>query len=334
MGVREAEARPLVSVIVPVRDKPAELRALLERLEAQTVPRDDFEIVIGDDGSRGSALSDLGHSNGRVRVVSGPPRTSYAARNRAVSAARGAVLAFCDSDCLPEPTWLAEGLDALERADVVAGEVTFVAPERTSLWSLLTIDMFLDQEQNVRLGRGVTANLFVRRESFELVGGYDETLPSGGDYDFVRRLVEHDARLAYAPAAVVRHPTIDAGRTFLRKVWHTNRWAAVRRARAGGRPDLKALLTFVPFVGVTLARRHALRSPLRLCEPRLAASGVDPSRVERFVALSALYFVVAYVAVLGRMSGWIAWRQQTRRKAVVAGQTVPEANDPAESIHA
>ena len=36
------------------------------------------------------------------------------------------------------------------------------------------IDMFLDQERNVLLSRGVTANLFMRRELFEELGGFDE----------------------------------------------------------------------------------------------------------------------------------------------------------------
>src|SRR5204863_3618812 len=138
--------------------------------------------------------------------------------------ARGRVLAFCDSDCLPARTWLEEALAALENADVVAGEVRFAAPERLTSWSLLTIDMFLDQLRNVLLSRGVTANLVLRRELFETLGGFDESLPSGGDYDFVQRAVEHGARLTYAPRAVVHHPTLDEVRAFLRKVWSTNRW--------------------------------------------------------------------------------------------------------------
>jgi glycosyltransferase involved in cell wall biosynthesis len=304
--------RPLVSVITPVRDDVTGLRGLLSALDAQTLPSDRFEVVIGDDGAPAGSLEGLDSGDGRVRVVSGPPQTSYAARNRAAASARGDVLAFCDSDCLPEPAWLELGLAALEQADIVAGEVAFVVPARPTAWSVLTMDMFLDQEQNVLLSRGVTANLFVRRKTFDEVGRFDDSLPSGGDYDFVRRAVERGARLAYARDVVVRHPTIDRARPFLGKVWSTNRWSALRRARAGERPDLVGVVTFVPVLGVALARRHALRPALRLQRRRLEASGLRAGLRDELRALSALYFVVAYVAGLGRVRGWIEGRRLAR----------------------
>jgi len=299
------EPTALISVIVPVRDNPDGIEKLLERLARQTIPERQFEVVIGDDGSRDRSLNGFEGANGRIRVVAGPPKTSYAARNRAVAAARGDILAFCDSDCLPDSTWLEKGLEALARDDVVAGEVVFQPPSRPSVWSLLTMDMFLDQERNTRLLRAVTANLLVRRCLFEDLGGFDESLPSGGDYDFARRAAVIGARLAHAPAAIVRHPTIDRGGSFLRKIWFTNRWSAVRRARSGLRPELKGLLTFVPIVGVALARRHALRPIATLHRPRLVTAGLNPGWREDLRAMPTLYFVVAYVAGLARTRGWL-----------------------------
>ena len=303
------EARPLVSVIIPVRDDPDRVGELIRSLADQTLPRDQFEIVVGDDGSEPGSLARVLDSDGSVRIVAGPPKTSYAARNRAARAARGSVFAFCDSDCLPERNWLEEGLGALAAADLAAGEVRFSAPAKPTRWSLLTIDMFLDQERNVLLGRAVTANLFVRRNVFDELGGFDESLPSGGDYDFVARSVEAGARLDYAPTAVVRHPTLDDRRGFLRKVWATNKWSAARRARGGARPDLGVLLTFVPVLGAVRARRHALRSLSMLSRPRLRASGIEAGWREDLRALPALYLVVAYVAGFARIRGWRVGRR-------------------------
>ena len=297
---------PRVSVVIPVRDNAAGVREVLRLLEAQTLAAERFEIVIGDDGSTAGSLAGIAGEDGRIRVVAGPPRTSYAARNRAVSAAHGSLLAFCDSDCLPEPTWLEEGLRALEHAELVAGEVAVVAPPQPRVWSLLTIDMFLDQQRNVRRANAVTANLFVRRELFDALGGFDGSLVSGGDYDFTERAVARGARLAYAERAIVRHPTIDGGWSFLRKVWTTNRWAGYRRARRGGRPDLLGLLHFVPILGVALARRHALRPCWHLHRPRLIASGLAPGWRDDLRALAVLYLIVAYVAGFARARGWIA----------------------------
>ena len=176
------------------------------------------------------------------------------------------------------------------------------------MWSLLTIDMFLDQERNVRLSQAVTANLFTTRDLFEAVSGFDESLPSGGDYDFVARCIDRGARLVYAPDAVVRHPTLDSRRAFLGKVWATNRWSGVRRARDHGTPAARDLPMFIPIFGVALARRRALRPAARLHRERLASAGVRSGVGNDLRALPVLYLVVAAVAAFGRLYGWLhAW---------------------------
>jgi GT2 family glycosyltransferase len=308
--------RTLISVIVPVRNDSDATRALLTRLRDQTIPQDRFEVIIGDDGSRPECAPRLDDSDVNVRVVKGPPKNSYAARNRAIAAARGAVLAFTDSDCLPEPTWLERGLAALDTADLVAGEVRYKLPPRPTVWSLLTIDMFLDQEHAVRFSRVVTANLFVRQELFDALGGFDEELPSGGDYDFAYRVVAGGGRLIYCPDAVVLHPTLDGAREFLRKVWRINRWTATRRARSHKWPTLAGYFAFVPFIGVAFSRRMALRPALGLELRRLRACGTRARLRDRIYAMTMLYFVVSYVAGFAKLLGWVTEKVNKRRKRV------------------
>lgn len=328
---RQAEARagrsPVVSVIVPVRDDATKIRELISRLAAQTIPREQFEVVIGDDGSSPGSLAGIETPDGWVRVRPGPRQTSYAARNRAAAVAKSSVLAFCDSDCSPEPTWLEEGLAALTGADIVAGEVRYAAPARPTAWSLLTIDMYLDQQNNVLLSRGVTANLFVRRRLFGELGGFDESLPSGGDFDFVRRSVEAGARLAYAPAAVVRHPTIDDRRAFLRKVRRTNRWATVRRGSAGERPNVQTLLDFLPIYGVRRRRLLALRPVWRLQRRRLEAAGLAPSWWDELRALAALYTIVGYVAAFVCARAWLEVRRLAEDDRRGESSPLPESHE-------
>jgi glycosyltransferase involved in cell wall biosynthesis len=307
---------PTISVIVPVRDNARGIEHLLARLAGQTLARSQFEVVIGDDGSQDGSLEAVETGNGWIRVAPGPPRTSYAARNRAARLARGSVLAFCDSDCLPEATWLEEGLAALERADVVAGEVRFDPPERPTAWSLLSIELFLDQRRNVLFDSGATANLFVARGLFDELGGFDESLPSGGDFDFVQRSVSRGARLAYASDAAVHHPTLDTARALTRKIWFTSRWSAARQARAGQRPDFIGLTIFIPILGVAIARRRVLRSPWALERRRLDAAGLAPHVGRELRALSLLYLFAAYVGGVARVGGWREGRRLARERPV------------------
>jgi GT2 family glycosyltransferase len=303
---------PVASVVVPVRDGGPDLIKLLDALSAQTLLRERFEVIIGDDGSTDGAVTGLASTDGWIRVSSGPPRNSYVARNRAACESRGSVLAFCDADCRPDPDWLEAGLEALESADVVAGLIRFTVPELPSIPALLEIDIFFDQERSVRSGRAVTANLFARREWFERVGGFDDTLPNTGDYDFVSRCVASGARLVFAPNAIVSHPTRDSARSLFRKIWAVNRRYAAREGRHGRKPHGLELRSWVPLVQPLRARGRFGRS-IRPDRKRLAESGLTPRLWDDLRALPLMYIAIPYFAGFAEVVGW--WEARRARTA-------------------
>jgi len=291
------------SVIVPVRNGGDDVQRLLEALEAQSLAAEEFEVIIADDGSMDGSLTGVATEDGRIRVLSGPPRNSYAARNRGAAIANGAILAFCDADCRPETTWLETGIARLEHAGVVAGHIEFIVAEARTVWSLLDMDSFLDQERAVRAGGAVTANLLVSRELYERVGGFDDSLPEHGDYDFVARCVREGALLDYAPEVVVRHPTRDQARAFLGKVWVMHRWYAVRESRARRRPEGLKFRSWVPLVQTIRARRRFGRSR-RLDRRRLGSNGVRPTLREDLGALPVMYVLLPYLQGAAQLRGW------------------------------
>jgi glycosyltransferase involved in cell wall biosynthesis len=299
---------PRVSVITPVRNGAADIAALLECLERQTLPREEFEIVIGDDGSTDGGTAGIETQDGHVRVAFGPPRNSYATRNMAVAASRGEVLAFCDADCRPEPDWLERGLAALGSADLVAGRFRFDVPAERTVWTLVDMDGSKDHEHQVRIGLAETANLFVRRELFDRLGGLDGSIAEYGDYEFAERAVAAGVRLAYAHDAVVWHPTRDSGRSLLRALWKYNRGYAVHAGRAGVVPDAVKLREWVPVVQTFRSRRRFGRS-LGPDRAWLRANGVEPSRLETLRALPILYLVVPYLRSAAQFQGWLEGRR-------------------------
>jgi glycosyltransferase involved in cell wall biosynthesis len=295
--------RPRVSVITPVRDGAADIAALLACLERQTLARADFEVVIGDDGSTDGGTTGIETADGHVRVAVGPPRNSYATRNMAVAVSRGEVLAFCDADCRPEPDWLERGLAALASADLVAGRFRFDVPATRTAWTLIDMDGSKDHEHQVRIGLAETANLFIRRDLFDRLGGLDGSIAEYGDFEFAERAVAAGARLVYAHDAVVWHPTRDSGRSLLRALWKYNRGYAVHAARAGVIPDSVKLREWVPFVQTFRSRRRYGRSigPDRAW---LRANGVEPTAWETLCALPILYLVVPYLRSAAQLQGW------------------------------
>jgi GT2 family glycosyltransferase len=300
-----------VSVITPVRNGAADIAALLECLERQTLPRERWEIVIGDDGSTDRGTDGVATEDGHVRVSPGAPTNSYATRARAVSVSRGPVLAFCDADCRPEPDWLERGLARLEQTDVVLGRFRFSVSEPRTVWTLIDMDGTKDHGHQVRVGVGETANLFIRREDYDRVGGLDGSIAEYGDFEFVERCVANGLELAFGSDAVVWHPTRTSGKSLLRALWKYNRGYAVHEGRAGGVPDAVKVRSWVPVVQTYRSRRR-WGVPAGLNRRWLGEHGVDPTVRESLLALPILYLVVPYLRSTAQLAGWRDGRRLRR----------------------
>ncbi len=225
---------PAVSVIVAARDAAATLPRTLAALADQVV-EGGHEVVVVDDRSR-DATAAIARAAGLGPVLAAGAAGPAAARNTGAAAARAPVLAFTDADCFPAAGWLAAGMRALDRHDLVQGAV---APDPTvgpgpfdrSLW--------------VRADRGMyqTANLFIRRDAFDRIGGFESWLgPAAGKELGEDVLLGWSARRAgaragFAPDALVHH--------------------AVHRRGAGGFVAERLRLRYLPAL---VARIPELRS--------------------------------------------------------------------------
>src|SRR4051794_24889785 len=121
------EDRPTTSVIIPAY-RASTLPACLERVLTQDYA-DRFEVVVcvsADDASQLPVLP----ADDRLQVLTHVPRLSAAAaRNRAVAASRGRLLAFTDADALPNGDWLTQLTAASRDHLCVAGAVLNGTPD-------------------------------------------------------------------------------------------------------------------------------------------------------------------------------------------------------------
>jgi glycosyltransferase involved in cell wall biosynthesis len=217
-----------VSVIVPARNAAASLGRALDAVTGQKLTG-KCEVIVVDDASSDDTASVAEAAGARVVRLS-ENVGSAGARNAGVAVATAPVLAFTDSDCEPAPGWLSAGLACLRDADLVQGAVhpSPGVPVRP-----------LDRTVSVTRESGLyeTANLFVRRELFERVGGFwpllhgesgpagDERLPGmllrrgasrfgghfGEDLWFGWRARRAGARTRFCPSAVVHHEVVRRG---------------------------------------------------------------------------------------------------------------------------
>jgi glycosyltransferase involved in cell wall biosynthesis len=297
---------PGVTVIVPARDAEATIGRTLAGLEAQQGDG-GFEVVVVDDGSRDATAQIARSSPVVTTVVEGGGAGPARARNAGAERASGERLAFLDSDCEPTPGWLAAGAGALDDAVLVQGEVR-PRPESPA--------GPFDRTLSVTAAWGLfeSANLFLRRETFEAVGGFQSWLsprrgielgedvwlgwrvrrsgaPTGFCADALayhevfprsaRAYVAERARLRFFPAMAARIPELRED-FFWRLLFLNRRSALFDLAVAGtlaaaARRSPLPLLAAAPYARE--AYRHARRAGTARRLPAVAAADVAADAV-------------------------------------------------------
>ena len=203
--------QPFVSIMIPVYTDRDRLTLCLAALEHQPYPKAQYEVIVIDNGSDHS-LDDLANQYLQVRLTSESQPGSYAARNRGLQMARGQLLGFTDSDCIPAPDWIANGIArflATENCGLVAGKIQlfFQQQDRPTVVELFDSRNFLQQHRYIAEDHyGATANLFTSRAIFDAVGLFNAQLKSGGDREWGQRVYAAGYQQVYADDVCIAHP--------------------------------------------------------------------------------------------------------------------------------
>jgi glycosyltransferase involved in cell wall biosynthesis len=205
---------PYCSVIVPTYSRPKQLAACLNALSQLEYQKDQFEVIVVDDGSEISPAEIVADFEARmnIRMISQPNSGPATARNKGALHARGQLLAFTDDDCLPEPFWL-DSLVArfVRNPDHAIGgrTVNSLTDNSYSAASQMLIDYlygyYNGDSDNARFV--ASNNLAFPTEMFRQIGGFDNQfmLVAAEDRELCDRWLYYGHRIIYAPEAVVRH---------------------------------------------------------------------------------------------------------------------------------
>lgn len=215
-----------ISVVVPTFGHPASVRRLLASLccARQRLPSGArAEIIVVDDSPPDDAAAIAAAcSEHDARYVQGP-RLVGAKRNAGAGVARYPVVFFIDSDCVADPELLLVHLQAHDSpvapsgrpVGAVAGPTEVPDAESAHAWQVVTPSIVVNSPwlwpaRFAEVWWAATANLSVRRDAFDQVGGFDEhtfTVVGGEDVDFGVRLSALGYATVCRPEAVVRHAT-------------------------------------------------------------------------------------------------------------------------------
>ena len=196
---------PEVAVVITCRELGATMPDAVASVHAQTVaPR---EIVVVDDGSTGArtlaVLAALESGAGGVRVLRSELRGPAHARNLGIAATSSPLVVLLDGDDLFAPEYLERASTLLaEREDLSFVCCALTAFGRASYrWKPPPYTIA------EALGRGACGHISTvfRREVWELLGGFDETLPAYEDVDFWLRALAAEMRGAILDEALLRY---------------------------------------------------------------------------------------------------------------------------------
>jgi glycosyltransferase involved in cell wall biosynthesis len=224
----------VISVVVPAWNAAGVLPELLDALADQTA---EYELVVVDAGSSDDTAV-LAAAAG-AHVVNAPRRNRSLARNMGVAAAQGELIAFTDADCVPVRAWAGALADCLATSALAAGPVLMRTRTQPSIAERYDRLWRFPQERNVAAGLAASANLGIRREAFDAIGGYDPRFHHGEDTDLCLRAADSDLAIAWCPAAEVVHPAATSLRAVARRGFEhgasARRLARVHPGRVGRR---------------------------------------------------------------------------------------------------
>ena len=300
---------PLLTVIVPAYNCAPTLARTLDALSASDLPREQWELIVADDGSTDDTPRAATRVADRVVRVAHGPRGPGFARNEAARAATGDVLVFVDADVCVSPTALSQFAALFRhRPELGAAFGAYdTAPEAATVVSQYR-NLLHHYVHSLSPGPAITFWAgcgAMRREVFAAVGGFDVVR--------YRRPQIEDIELGYRLTAlgipILLCPEIQAK--------HLKRWTV----RGGFVTDFRD--RGVPWMQLLLERREvAAAGPLNLQAREKLFTLLTPSGLALLLAAPfarsiwmAITGIVALVVVVGGNASLLRWFAQMRGRS-------------------
>lgn len=200
----------MISVIIPHLNQPDALEACLRSLDSQSLPRERFDVVVVDNGSKIPPMEVVAKHPG-VRLLHEARPGPGPARNTGTAAVTSEILAFIDADCRAHPDWLRSLHKALRSSPagtVLGGDVQIWNTGSGALNAIAAYESVFAYRFKLyieRHGYSGTGNLAMFRRDFETIGPF-AGIDVAEDMEWGKRARDAGFRFRYIPDMVVFHP--------------------------------------------------------------------------------------------------------------------------------
>ena len=204
--------KPLVSIIIPVKNEERTIEKCLRSLQALNYPT--YEIIVVNDGSTDST-GEILKNFPAVTVITTEGIGPSAARNLAIERSTGEYLAFTDGDCIIHPEWLNELLPHFTDETIMGVGGDQLCPEDEipfgkdvhDFMKLISFssDYLKTSTAVMKVKHNPTCNMMYRRKAFAIQEGFKKNLWPCEDLEFDYRLIRAGYTLIFTPHAIVYH---------------------------------------------------------------------------------------------------------------------------------
>ena len=211
---------PKVSIVIPVYNEERYLSDCLESVFNLDYPSDKVEVIIVDNGSTDNSIDIASKFNAQVLIKIDVK--VGAVRNYGAMKSSGDIIVFLDSDCLVEKSWLKDGVHLITQGQYHAVGGLFLLRESPSWieknWILRSSRSYVYQKTFIG------ACIFIDKEIFNSVGGFNEDLNAGEDCYLTNQLQKKGYKIRIDPNLSVIHlgyPSTISG-FMKRQIWHSS----------------------------------------------------------------------------------------------------------------
>lgn len=223
--------KPLVSVIIPCYNAENMILRTLEALDRQSVR--DFEVILVDDGSQDRTVEtakSFRPKNFKFNVIAEKHTGPAAQRNRGAEKAKGEILLFTDSDCVPDNDWIREMTSPFSDESIAGVSGTYKTLNNDKL--IARFEGYEIEKRHAKMAKKKYTDFIgsfsagYRKNIFKRFGGFsaDFKRADAEDPELSFKIAKAGYKMVFNPKAVVAHPHVATLKKFWRQKFSRGFW--------------------------------------------------------------------------------------------------------------
>ena len=216
----------MISIVGPAYNSGKTIGECLSSLLNQT--KKPYEIIVVDDGSE-DRTKDIVRKFKNVTLLKQKHKGPAVARNIGAKRARGEILLFTDSDCIPDKDWVSEMTKPFKNKEIVGVQGRYETKQKGLIARFTQLEI---EDRYDRMRKFETIDFVgsysagYRKRTFIEFNGFDESFPtaSGEDPELSFKLSKANHKMVLNDKAVVYHNHVSSLRAYLRQKFWRAHW--------------------------------------------------------------------------------------------------------------